>query len=57
MTAKKSCLSVYHAQTEALVDYYSKLAASGEPNVPQYRKVNGVGSITDIRDAIFEALK
>ena len=50
-------LSVYHAQTEALVDYYSKLAASGEPNVPQYRKVNGVGSITDIRDAIFEALK
>ena len=50
-------LSVYHAQTEALVDFYSKLAASGEPNVPQYRKVNGVGSITDIRDAIFEALK
>lgn len=50
-------LSVYHAQTEALVDFYSKLAASGEPNVPQYRKVNGVGSITGIRDAIFEALK
>ena len=23
----------------------------------EYRKVDGVGSITDIRDAIFEALK
>ncbi len=50
-------LTVYHAQTEALVDFYSELAASGEAGAPKYRKVEGVGAITEIRDRIFEALK
>lgn len=50
-------LSVYHAQTEALVSFYSDLAKSGDSSAPAYRKVGGVGSIESIRDAIFEALK
>ncbi len=50
-------LSVYHAQTEALVKFYSDLAESGKPNAPKYRSVAGIGSIEQIRDRIFEALK
>lgn len=50
-------LSVYHAQTEALVKFYSDLAASGQSGAPQYRSVSGIGSIETIRDRIFEALK
>ncbi|MCF0253302.1 MAG: adenylate kinase [Duodenibacillus sp.] len=50
-------LSVYHAQTEALVGFYSELAKSGAQGAPAYRSVSGMGKITDIRDSIFEALK
>ena len=54
-TVKKR-LDVYHAQTEPLVAYYSKWAASGAPHSPKYVKVAGVGSVEDIRDRIFAAL-
>ena len=50
-------LSVYHAQTEALVGFYSDLAKSGAEGAPQYRSVSGIGEIEEIRDRIFEALK
>ncbi len=50
-------LGVYHAQTEALVKFYSDLAQSGQANAPKYRSVAGIGSIEQIRDRIFEALK
>ncbi len=50
-------LAVYHAQTEALVNFYSDLAKSGETTAPQYRTVSGLGKIEEIRDAIFAALK
>jgi len=49
-------LKVYHDQTEPLVDYYTKYAASGEPGAPKYHKIAGVGSVEQIRDAIFAAL-
>ena len=49
-------LKVYHDQTEPLVDYYTKYAASGEPDAPKYHKIPGVGSVDQIRDAIFAAL-
>lgn len=55
-TVKKR-LAVYHDQTEVLVDYYGKWAASGEAGAPQYRKLSGVGSIDAIRAGILEALK
>jgi adenylate kinase len=49
-------LKVYHDQTEPLIQYYTEYAGSGEPGAPKYVKVNGVGSVEDIRDQIFTAL-
>ncbi len=54
-TVKKR-LSVYHEQTEVLVGYYGKQAASGDETAPKYVKVNGVGDVNAIRDGIFKAL-
>ncbi|HEX2391248.1 MAG TPA: nucleoside monophosphate kinase, partial [Casimicrobiaceae bacterium] len=50
-------LAVYHAQTEPLVTYYAKWEASGDPDAPRYRKVNGLGTVEGIRDACFAALR
>lgn len=50
-------LDVYESQTRPLVDYYGKWAAQGDKNAPQYRKIAGVGSVEDIRDKAFAALK
>jgi adenylate kinase len=49
-------LGVYHDQTEPLIDYYSKWAASGEAGTPKYVKINGIGKVDEIRDAIFAGL-
>ncbi len=49
-------LDVYHAQTEPLVEYYSKWAASGDTAAPKYSKVSGIGKVEEIRDRIFAAL-
>lgn len=49
----KHRLKVYHEQTEPLVDFYSKEAKAGKL---KYVKVNGVGSVEQIRDAIFAGL-
>ena len=49
-------LTVYHEQTEPLVEYYSRWAASGEANAPRYAKVSGVGTVEQIRDRIFASL-
>ena len=50
-------LEIYHQQTQALVDYYGKWAASGDKAAPQYRKVNGLAKVEVVRDAAFAALK
>jgi adenylate kinase len=50
-------LQVYHSQTKQLVDYYSKMAASGDARAPKYRKVSGTGSVEQIRDRIVAALE
>jgi adenylate kinase len=54
-TVKKR-LGVYHQQTEPLVNYYSKWAASGDPKAPKYHRVDGLGKVEDVRDRIFAAL-
>ena len=54
-TVKKR-LSVYHTQTEVLLDYYGKWADSGLPGAPKYRKISGVGPVEQVRDAAFAAL-
>ena len=55
-TVKKR-LSVYHEQTEVLVDYYNNWASSGRPGAPKYRKIAGVGPVDAIRDRAFAALE
>ena len=49
-------LSVYHDQTEPLIEYYSRWAAAGGEGAPRYVKINGIGKVEEIRDAIFAAL-
>jgi len=49
-------LNVYHKQTEPLIDYYSKWAAAGGAGAPKYVKINGIGKVDAIRDAIFDGL-
>ncbi|HEX4329847.1 MAG TPA: adenylate kinase [Burkholderiales bacterium] len=50
-------LKVYHQQTEVLVGYYSDWANSGKPGAPQYRRIEGVGPVEQIRERAFAALK
>ncbi len=47
-------LAVYHAQTEPLVIYYQKRAATA--NMPRYVEINGVGTIDAITDQITQAI-
>jgi len=50
-------LQVYRQQTRPLVDYYAKWAAQGNAQAPKYRKISGMGSVAEIRDRVFAALK
>ena len=50
-------LAVYHEQTEPLIAYYVKWAATGNPLAPKYRSVNGLGSVDEVREACLAALK
>ncbi|HEY5774952.1 MAG TPA: adenylate kinase [Xanthomonadales bacterium] len=49
-------LNVYHDQTEPLIAYYSKWSAAGGDGAPRYVKINGIGKVDEIRDAIFKGL-
>jgi adenylate kinase len=53
-------LDVYVAQTKPLIQYYSDWAKRGEENgmkPPQYRAISGLGSVEEIRNRAFDALK
>ena len=54
-TVKKR-LQVYHSQTKPLIEYYQKWSATGDPKAPKCRKIAGVGTIDQIRQAAFDAL-
>ena len=41
-------LDVYSAQTRPLVDYYSAWAAQDAASAPKYRKIDGLGDVSDI---------
>lgn len=47
-------LAVYHEQTEPLVSYYQGLAE--KHSKPKYSRVDGIGSLNDIKSKIFAAL-
>jgi adenylate kinase len=46
-------LGIYHDQTEPLVGFYKGLTTA---NAPKYAHIAGVGTLDDIRNAMFKAL-
>jgi len=50
-------LEVYHEQTEPLIEYYLSWSKGNEADSPKYIKVEGVGSVEEIRDKIFAGLE
>ncbi|MDX1458464.1 MAG: adenylate kinase [Marinobacter sp.] len=50
-------LEVYHSQTAPLVDYYQDWATQDAAAAPKYVRVEGVGSLDDIRERILGQLK
>jgi adenylate kinase len=53
----KARLKVYHDQTEPLIAYYSKWAEASGPNAPRYIRVDGIGSVDEIRNKIISGLE
>ena len=49
-------LNIYHTQTAPLVDFYNSLVVSEGPAAPAYYYIAGVGSVNDIKEAVFTAL-
>jgi adenylate kinase len=47
-------LQVYHQQTRPLVDYYSSQTG---PDAPRYHRIEGIGSVEEVRDRIVQALE
>ncbi|MFQ5656900.1 MAG: adenylate kinase [Candidatus Methylomirabilales bacterium] len=50
-------LQVYREQTQPLVDYYTKWQASGDAAAPKYVKVSGLGTVHEVRDRLFAAVR
>jgi adenylate kinase len=46
-------LEIYHSQTSPLIDFYRTMSGA---NAPAYHRVEGVGSVDEIRDKVFAAL-
>lgn len=47
-------LEIYHSQTSPLVSFYQTMSG---PRAPAYHRIEGVGGVNDIREAIFAALE
>ncbi len=53
----KQRLDVYHSQTAPLITFYKGLLEAGAAGAPAYHYVAGVGSVEDIKNAVFGALE
>ena len=53
----KRRLAVYHAQTVPLIAYYQQWAAARDPAAPQFRRVDGTGTVEATRAACLAALQ
>ena len=49
-------LEVYRRQTQPLVEYYTRWAATGDARAPRYHRISGLGSIDEISARAFAAL-
>jgi adenylate kinase len=52
----KNRLAVYHQQTEPLIAYYAKWAASGDKRAPRCHRIDGLGGVEEVRERVFAAL-
>lgn len=50
-------LEVYHSQTEPLIRYYSEWEKSGDAAAPRHVRVDGIGTVEQVRDRIFMELE
>lgn len=50
-------LEVYHAETEPMIAYFSEWSRCGEEHAPKYLRIDGIGTVESIRDAMFRALE
>lgn len=50
-------LEIYHAQTKPLIDYYVRWETSGDPEAPKVRRISGLGTVGEITQRAFSALK
>jgi adenylate kinase len=49
-------LDVYRRQTQPLVEYYTRWAATGDARAPRVHRISGLGSIEEIRARTIAAL-
>ncbi len=49
-------LEVYHSQTEPLIDYYATWSSKNDSAAPRFVRINGIGSVDEIRTSILNAL-
>ena len=50
-------LTVYHEQTEPLIAYYKEWSTSAASEAPKHAKIDGIGSVQEIRELIFKELE
>ena len=49
-------LQVYHDQTRPLIDYYTKWAATGDAAAPRHVRIEGSGTVDEIKERALAAL-
>ena len=47
-------LAIYHEQTSPLIGFYKNMQSQ---NSPRYHRIEGVGSVEEIRNALFKSLR
>ncbi|MHB0776736.1 adenylate kinase [Halomonas sp. WWR20] len=56
-TTVRNRLSIYHDQTAPLIDYYRQWAEQEPQAAPKYHRIEGVGSVDDIKAQVTSALE
>lgn len=49
-------IAIYYGQSRPLIEYYQKWHRSGDPRAPRYVRINGSGSVEEVREQMFAAL-
>ena len=50
-------LEIYHEQTAPIVEYYREWARDEPAAAPQVARIDGLGTLEEVRDRVFEALE